>query len=316
MLVGLVDYQPGRSERLAREIRVPLSATATSATEVPWLDRIDAVAIGTPPRTHYVLAKSYLEAGKHVLVEKPMTMTTDEARDLNAVALEHDRVLAVVHNFQFARSATRVKRMMEDGSLGEIQSIWAVQLSNPRRRLPSWYEQLPLGLFYDESPHMFYLLKYLAGSEPQFRSIQVIPDRDGKATPEKISMTLDADHLPIQVDMNFRAPLSEWQVGVLGSKGIGVVDLFRDVLVTTPNDRAHLARDILGTSVAAGWSHAVGTVKSGVLMTAGRLSYGNDEVIRRFCLACAGDRQALAGMSASDGAAVVAMQHRVIDASI
>jgi predicted dehydrogenase len=314
-LVGLVDHQPGRSERIARELGVPLFATATNASEVQWLDRIDAVTIGTPPRTHHALATTYLEAGKHVLVEKPLAMTVDEAQQLIALAVEREHVLAVVHNFQFMRSARRVKQMMEDGALGEIQSIWAAQLSNPRRRLPTWYEPLPLGLFYDESPHLFYLLRHLTGCEPRFRSIDVVPARDGTATPVKITALLEAEGLPIQIDMNFRAPLSEWHVGVFGSKGAGFVDMFRDILVVVPNDGLHLGRDILRTSIIAGWSHMAGTVKSGVLLRSRRLDYGNGEVIRRFCLAGLGDRGALAGMSASDGVAVVSMQHQVIEAA-
>jgi scyllo-inositol 2-dehydrogenase (NADP+) len=314
-LLGVIDRQPGRAEKVAHELKLPLSATVQDAASVSWLDQIDAVTIGTPPLTHFGLARSYLDAGKHVLVDKPMAMTVAEAEELSALAAERDLVLAVVHNFQFTRSVRRVKRMMEAGRLGEIRSIWAVQLSNPDRRLPTWYEELPLGLFYDESPHFFYLLRALTGREPKFRSIDVLPSRNGNETPAKISAQLDADGIPIQVDMNFEAPLSEWQIGVLGTKKAAFIDVFRDILVVVPNDGTHYGRDILRTSATAGWSHLAGTVTSGVLLLTGRLSYGNDEVVRRFCLACQGQRSALAGISAADGAAVVGMQHRVIEAS-
>jgi scyllo-inositol 2-dehydrogenase (NADP+) len=314
-LVGVIDHEPHRAEAVAQELKLPFWATSQSAADVAWVDQVDAVTIGTPPLTHTALVSSYLKAGKHVLVEKPMAMTPGEAEQLSALAVAQDRVLAVVHNFQFTRSVRRVKQMMAERQLGEIRSIWAVQLSNPRRRLPSWYEQLPLGLFYDESPHFFYLLRALTGTEPEFRSIDVVRSRQGSETPAKISAQLDADGIPVQVDMNFEAPLSEWHVGVLGTNMAAFVDVFRDILVTTPNDETHLGRDILRTSASAGWSHLVGTVKSGLLLATGRLSYGNDEVVRKFCLACQGERSALAGIAASDGAAVVGMQHRVIEAS-
>jgi scyllo-inositol 2-dehydrogenase (NADP+) len=314
-LVGVIDHEPQRAERVAHQLKLPLSATAQSATDVPWVDQVDAVTIGTPPLTHTSLVRDYLKAGKHVLVEKPMAMTVDEAQELSDLAVEHDRVLAVVHNFQFTRSVLKVQQMIQDGRLGEIRSIWAIQLSNPRRRLPTWYEQLPLGLFYDESPHFFYLLRALTGSEPEFRSIDVLRSRDGSQTPAKITAQLEADGVPIQVDMNFQAPLSEWHVGLLGTDMAAFVDVFRDILVTTPNDKTHLGRDILRTSASATWSHLAGTVKSGLLLAAGRLTYGNEEVIRKFCLACQGELSALTGIAASDGAAVVGMQHRVIAAS-
>lgn len=314
-LVGVIDYQPDRATLTARRLGLRLSATAQTVSEVSWLDEIDAVTIGTPPQTHYSIARSYLAAGKHVLVEKPMAMTRAEAADLSTIAAEQHRVLAVVHNFLFSRSVQRARRMIESDKLGDIQSIWAVQLSNPRRRLPAWYDQLPLGLFYDESPHTFALIRYLTGREPEFRFIDVLPAKEPKQTPSKITARLDAGGIPIQLDMNFRAPLSEWHVGLLGTRAAIFIDVFRDVLVQIPNDRSHLGRDILRTSAAAGWSHFVGTVKSGLLLSVGRLTYGNDEVIERFIRACQGDSGALVGISAADGVAVVGMLHQVIDAS-
>src|SRR5205814_3983257 len=71
-LVGLIDHQPGRAEAMAGRFRTLEYATGESAGDVQWLDKIDAVTIGTPPQTHYAIARSFLEAGKHVLVEKPM----------------------------------------------------------------------------------------------------------------------------------------------------------------------------------------------------------------------------------------------------
>jgi predicted dehydrogenase len=189
-----------------------------------------------------------------------------------------------------------------------------MQLSNPRRRLPAWYEDLPLGLFYDESPHFFYLLRGLAGKDLAFRSVDVIRSKDGASTPSKITALLDAHGTPVQIDMNFQAPLSEWHVGVLGTKRAAFVDLFRDILVVVPNDGQHLGRDILRTSAAAGLSHLVGTVRSGILLATGRLAYGNDEVVSKFSLACQGHRNGLVGISPEDGVAVVEMQHQVINA--
>ena len=314
-LTGLIDYQPDRAERLAGKIGVPHWAGAEHAAGVEWLDQVDAVTIGSPPRTHYALATEYLKAGKHVLVEKPMAMTREEARELSELARREGLVLGVVHNFQFTQSVKRVRRLLENGQIGPISSIWAAQLSNPRRRLPAWYEDLPLGLFYDESPHFFYLLRLLAGGDLRFNSINVVPSPSGSHTPAKINALLDANGLPVQVDMNFASPLSEWHIAVLGEHRAAIIDVFRDILITVPNDGVHLGRDILRTTASATWGHLFGTLQSGIRLALGRLSYGNDEVIERFCAACNGRADALAGISASDGVAVVELQHRVIEAA-
>jgi scyllo-inositol 2-dehydrogenase (NADP+) len=314
-LVGVIDHQPSRAELVARRWQVPLWATADDASDIAWLDQVDAVTIGTPPSTHYALARSYLEAGKHVLVEKPMAMTVDEGRSLSELAAKRGRVLAVVHNFQFARSIRGALDALKTGRLGEMQAIWAVQLSNPKRRLPVWYDQLPLGLFYDESPHFFYLLRALTPSDPVFESITVVPGPPGINTPAKVSAQLRSREVAIQVDMNFQAPLSEWHIGLFGAEQAAFIDVFRDILIVVPNDRKHLGRDILRTSLVTGWGHLVGTIRSGVRVSSGHLDYGNNEVMRRFCKACQGYEDELSGISSLDGLAVVEMQHRVIDAS-
>ena len=54
-----------------------------------------------------------------------------------------------MHNFQFANGATRLHRLMREGALGDIASFFLMQFTSRNRRLPSWYKDLPLGLFFD-----------------------------------------------------------------------------------------------------------------------------------------------------------------------
>src|SRR5689334_9052886 len=77
-VVGLVDRRAERVEAAARRFGIGRTAVATGPDGVPWLDEVDAVTIGTPPRTHAALSGAFLAAGKHVLQEKPMAMSPDE----------------------------------------------------------------------------------------------------------------------------------------------------------------------------------------------------------------------------------------------
>src|SRR5262249_38380009 len=156
-----------------------------------------------------------------------------------------------------------------------VRSIWATQLSNPRRRLPSWYEELPLGLFYDESPHIFYVVRSLSPMEPVPVRAAVLPSRDSRATPHQIDLAMLAGDVPIKILMDFEAPLSEWHVAVMGSRCMAVADLFRDVLVIVGNDGMHRGREILGTTWSALRMHVGGVATSGALLVSRRLSYGN-----------------------------------------
>lgn len=311
-LVGVIDHSAARVDEARATFRVPHGATADSPEGVPWLDQVDAVTIATPPSTHDVLARAYLLAGKDVLLEKPMALEVDAARELAELATSHGRVLAIVHNFQFARSTLRLRRLLAAGSLGEVRTLWGAQLSNPQRRLPEWYDSLPLGLFYDESPHFFYLVRSLLGGQPVLDLAHQVPSPDGRHTPAAITLLMHAGSVPVQIAMNFQAPVSEWHFALIGSEKMAVLDIFRDALVVIPNDHQHLGRNVLATTAHAITTHLGGVAGSGARNVAGRLAYGNDVVIARFVEACR-TRVPPKDISADDGVDVVRLQHAVLD---
>jgi len=312
-LVGVVDRRAERVRSVRDRLDLHYAAVSSEADGVPWIDDIDAVTIGTSPMSHFAVASGFLRCGKDVLLEKPLTMTVEESHQLIDLASRNARVLGVVHNFQFARSVRRALRLLERGSLGSLREIWGVQLSNPRRRLPDWCEDLPLGLFYDESPHFLYLMRRFLGDRIAVGDVTVV-HRAGRQTPISVGARLENGTVPGRIDMHFEAPVSEWQLMVIGSRRLAVVDIFRDIVVTLPNDGEHGARGILRTSVEAGVRHLAGAVASGVLLASGRLAYGNDEVMRRFVAACR-SRADPHGIGGRDGAAVVALQHAVLEAA-
>jgi predicted dehydrogenase len=90
-LAWLCDASPEALERFAS--RYPRARTTTDFEDVLADDELDAVVVATPAVTHYELAKRALEAGKHVLVEKPPAMNAAEAEDLVATAESAGRVL-------------------------------------------------------------------------------------------------------------------------------------------------------------------------------------------------------------------------------
>jgi len=311
-LYGVVDKHVKRLQNLSA--KYPWIKTSISQdAEMPWGDDVQAVLIATDPLNHYRLAKKVLLSGKHLLMEKPLTMSPDEGRELVELAEKQKLSFCVVHNFQFARSTLRLKQMMAEGKLGEIQSIEACQFSNPCRRLPVWYEQLPLGLFYDESPHMFYMLEALAGRSLAHLHSTVIR-HPTKNTPIQVSAHYAAGDVPVRLTMNFDAALSEWHIFVQGTRMVGVVDIFRDILVTLPNDGVHRAREILRSSVSAIATHAWGFFASGLLLAQGKLFYGADVVWKKFTDEINGKGLA-EEISARRGLHIVEMQHEIVTKS-
>lgn len=246
--------------------------------------------------------------GKHVLTEKPFAMSGDEGRAMLKASADSGKILAVVHNFQFSRAFARLERDIAAGRLGAVKWIAAQQLGNPRRRLPVWYQQLPLGLFYDESPHFFYLLRRLAGG---MRLRDAVAWRKGKDnTPDEIRLVYQGERdIPVTIGCNFVSPLSEWTLTVGGEKALGIVDIFRDFYIRLPQDGAHELPQIVGTSLRACAWHMAQYVPNGIAYLRGRLDYGNDEVFRRFSDAMTSGAKPQ-GIDAADAMAVLDLQQQ------
>jgi predicted dehydrogenase len=114
----LCDANPDNLGSLAR--RYPYARTTTDLGEILRDDSVDAVFIATPTATHYELGKRALEAGRHVLIEKPITTSSREAAALVHLARKRDRVLMVGHVFEYNPAIRVVDDLIKAGELGEI----------------------------------------------------------------------------------------------------------------------------------------------------------------------------------------------------
>lgn len=287
-LVGVIDRRAGGARDIARRFSAPRWAASNDLSDVPWLDQVDAVTIATPPDTHAALIRAALEQGKHVLTEKPFTLCVADGEALAELSRSRRLQLAIVHNFQFATSTTRLLDDIARGRLGEIRGVTAVQLSNPRRRLPAWYEDLPFGLFYDESPHLLYLLDRIAGASMRLLRATAVARTSEVATPAQVQALYASARpaaFPVHLSMNFEAPVSEWHLAVFGTRAVGDIDIFRDIYVTLPNDGLHTTSTVVRTSLAATAQHWGQHLTSGARHLRKRLDYGNREVFARFARA-------------------------------
>ncbi|HXG29254.1 MAG TPA: Gfo/Idh/MocA family oxidoreductase [Nevskiales bacterium] len=313
-VVGLMDRQAGKAASIASRLKIPYHYTGDSIEQIPWLDEVDAVSIASAPQTHHELIRQALQCGKHVITEKPFVMAPQEGKQLRTLARDSGLTLAIVHNFQFAESFKRLEQDLTLGRLGTIRHIVARQFSNPRRRLPVWYEQLPLGLFYDESPHLLYLIRRLATGVPTLKRVDLVTSASGLSTPTVLEALYTSGTLPsfpISLLMSFEAPVSEWFIVVMGEHACGLVDIFRDIYIRLPNDGQHETFSVLRTSLYASWQHWSQHLRSGTRHILGRLSYGNDTVFSLFADAVQHGRTP-EGIDADDAVEVLEMQHEII----
>lgn len=249
--------------------------------ELDWFKSVDAVIIGVPPKKHFLMVKACLELGKHVLIEKPFVMNVQEANILTSIAKEKKLVLNVMHNFQYANQFVKMENKIKSGDLGEILSIFEFQFTNRDRRLPEWYNDLPLGLFYDEAAHFIYLLNKLGGEIKVVKSdITYIDEKE--STPMLLNSVLYAGKIPVNMLINFNAPICEWGLIVSCKNKLAIYDFFRDIFIIIPNDKEHLAKNVITTSFEFSFQHWSQTFINGFKMISGNLLYGHDVVIKKF----------------------------------
>ncbi|HAS1184062.1 TPA: oxidoreductase [Enterobacter cloacae] len=117
---------------------------------------IDLIVIPTPNDTHFPLAKAALEAGKHVVVDKPFTVTLSQARELDALAKSFGRLLSVFHNRRWDSDFLTVKALLSEGTLGEI-TFFESHFDRFRPQVRNrWREQAGpgSGIWFDLAPHL------------------------------------------------------------------------------------------------------------------------------------------------------------------
>lgn len=156
-VVAVCDIDPHRLHSIQKEY-ASVTTTADAASLIARTD-IDAVAIATPVSTHFNLALAALRAGKHVLVEKPLTASSDEARRLIDEAAKRKLVLMVDHTFVYSGTVRSVKEFISNDYLGDITYYDAVRVN--------------LGLFrhdvnvlWDLAVHDLSIMDYLLAQQP------------------------------------------------------------------------------------------------------------------------------------------------------
>lgn len=133
-LVACCDVRPERAEAFAE--RFDLAHWYTDYRELLALPELDAVSVCTPPFMHRDATVAALDAGLHVLCEKPMAMNVAEAQDMVAAAERAGKVLTIGHQQRFSPAAQAVKRAVDAGELGDIYYAKTAALRN--RGAPTW----------------------------------------------------------------------------------------------------------------------------------------------------------------------------------
>jgi predicted dehydrogenase len=160
-VVAICDIDRSALDRQAR--RFPRMAVTRDFDDLLGED-VDAVVIATPIATHFALARRALLAGKHVLVEKPLAATVDEAETLRRLAHERALVAMPGHTFLYSPPVLAIKRLLDDGELGRVHFATS-------SRVNLGIHQRDNSVVRDLAPHDFSILTHWMGPAAFVRAI-------------------------------------------------------------------------------------------------------------------------------------------------
>ncbi|HYJ70046.1 MAG TPA: Gfo/Idh/MocA family oxidoreductase [Nocardioidaceae bacterium] len=250
-LVGglhLAEVDTARLEDMAKATRA-VTAT-TDYRELLAADRIDALMVSaTPETTHYPITKEALEAGKHVLLEKPIALTLDEADELVALAEQNRLKFTIGYSQRFNAKQALVKRSLEDGTLGEPVSA-LVSRHITRKLGDKIAGRIVLSPAAMEATHdIDFLLWCMAPARPvrvyAQAALGVMKEKYGTSDTMSILITLD-NGVVLTVGAGWTLPpgypnFSSTWMEIVGTEGALLLDdSHRDIILNTMGDGMRL----------------------------------------------------------------------------
>ncbi|MBZ9936037.1 Gfo/Idh/MocA family oxidoreductase [Mesorhizobium sp. BR1-1-16] len=214
-LCAIADFSPAALERAGR--RHPSARLVTDWRDLVADPSIDAVVISTPVSTHFDMALAALRAGKHVLVEKPITDNVFKAALLVEEAARRSLTLMVDHTFIYTGAVRKIKDLITDGSIGDVYCYDAT-------RVNLGLLQKDVSVIWDLAVHDFAILDFLIDARPVAISASAaafLPD--SPETMAHLSIYFD-DGAMAHLNVNWMSPVKIRQTLISGRQRMIIYD--------------------------------------------------------------------------------------------
>ena len=161
-VVGFADTDLAKARKFAEEVK---ARAYESHREMVAKEKLDGISLCTVPSTHRDIALDLLEAGVHVLCEKPLAVSGDQAREMVAKAQQKNRLLLTAFKFRFFEEVIKARELIQGGTLGRICNF-RLMFGGYINMAGTWYARHDLaggGIIMDNGPHAADLIRYLLG---------------------------------------------------------------------------------------------------------------------------------------------------------
>lgn len=170
-VVAVCDIDPNKLEAVGKKYNIPEDSRYVSYDEMLKREDLQIIDIATKPELHLPLVKKAASAGKHILCQKPLAPTLQEAEEMVAAARAAGVCLMVSENWRWLGIYQALKRVLETEDLGKISAVrykhhgGSTLRMNPEEKIPQpYFREMPQLLFYEMGAHWFDTWMFLFGS--------------------------------------------------------------------------------------------------------------------------------------------------------
>lgn len=214
-VVAVCDSKSDRLEAAAR--RHPGVGVTAAFSDLLESPEVDAIIVATPSATHFALARAALLAGKHVLMEKPMTSTSEEAEILIELAERRRLVLMVDHTFCYTPAVQKLRSMVDQSELGQLYYWDSV-------RINLGLFQRDVGVLHDLAVHDLAIIDHVLGQTPVAVSATGVAHVKGRPVSTAYLTCYFANDFIAHIHVNWLSPIKLRRTLVSGDGGMVMYD--------------------------------------------------------------------------------------------
>lgn len=229
-VVGIAGRTKTNIEKLRKKFKI--AAAYTDYKKMLSEQKPDAVDITTPTHTHAVLAIDSLQAGAHVLCEKPLAMTLAEADRMIAAEKQYGRLLMPGFSQRYYKEFIQIKKIIDSGELGNIRVAWFRKgINTPPQQWYSEKDKSP-GVTFELAIHAIDWLRWIISSPVERVSAEMTHTKPTDGIDDNVWMTLKFKSGTVGVvGASYAFPFLKRDIGIIGDKKALTVE--RSAVVTT-----------------------------------------------------------------------------------
>jgi len=220
----VVDSDPKQLE-MCKEFSTPLDHLSTHYQD--FLDVVKAVDIVTPADSHLDISLDCFKRGKDVFVEKPIALTSQEAKEMMAESDKRGLILQVGHLYRYHPAVAKIKEFIENGALGKVQYAYGHFMGFKRPRMD-------VGVTQTDAIHYFDLFNYLFGSPPQ--AVRAVVRHYLNLPLDDTSMSvLEYGERVVFVEAGYMPPERKRDIAIVGDRASLYCDFQKNTLIFCDN---------------------------------------------------------------------------------